>query len=85
MTARIELLRHIGGCEVKYIHIRIHGRDISGTLDEVLPLLDFPDADFRKVDAGTIWYTDGTWSDREEYDGDEWWEHRVCPEIPDHN
>jgi len=30
---------------------------------------------------GTIWYTDGTWSSRGEYDGSEWWEHNKCPEI----
>ena len=30
---------------------------------------------------GIIWYNDGTWSERGEYDGSEWWEHRVCPEI----
>jgi len=32
---------------------------------------------------GTIWYTDGTWSDRDEYDGNEWWQHHSCPEIPE--
>ena len=31
---------------------------------------------------GTIWYKDGTWSSRAEYDGSEWWEHNVCPELP---
>lgn len=31
---------------------------------------------------GTIWYEDGTWSERGEYDGSEWWEHRECPQIP---
>ena len=31
---------------------------------------------------GTIWYMDGTWSDREEYDGSEWWRHNTCPPIP---
>lgn len=31
---------------------------------------------------GTIWYQDGTWSDRSESDGLEWWEYRVRPEIP---
>jgi hypothetical protein len=31
---------------------------------------------------GTIWYKDGTWSDRGEYDGSEWWQYHVCPEIP---
>lgn len=32
---------------------------------------------------GTIWYTDGTWSDRREYDGSEWWEHQTCPDYPE--
>jgi hypothetical protein len=31
---------------------------------------------------GTIWYTDGTWSTRGEYDGSEWWEYHTCPDIP---
>jgi hypothetical protein len=31
---------------------------------------------------GTIWYKDGTWSDRGEYDGSEWWQCHICPVIP---
>ena len=31
---------------------------------------------------GTIWYADGTWSDRGEYDGSEWYEYHICPNIP---
>lgn len=31
---------------------------------------------------GTIWYVDGTWSDRGEYDGSEWYDYHVCPPIP---
>lgn len=31
---------------------------------------------------GTIWYKDGTWSDRREYDGSECWKYQSCPEIP---
>jgi len=31
---------------------------------------------------GNIWYTDGTWSERAEYDGSEWWAYKACPEIP---
>jgi hypothetical protein len=31
---------------------------------------------------GTIWYKDGTWSSRGEYDGYERWEYNVCPELP---
>ncbi len=33
---------------------------------------------------GTIWYENGTWSDREEYDGSEWWEYHICRDIPDY-
>jgi hypothetical protein len=32
---------------------------------------------------GTIWFVDGTYAARSEYDGSEWWEHHKCPEIPD--
>ena len=32
---------------------------------------------------GTIWFTDGTWSIRHEYDGSESWEYHSCPPIPD--
>lgn len=32
---------------------------------------------------GYIWYDDGTWSDRGEYDGSEWWEYQEVPQIPD--
>ena len=32
---------------------------------------------------GTIWYEDGTWSSRGEYDGSEWWEHNSVPDIPE--
>ena len=32
---------------------------------------------------GTIWYEDGTWSSRGEYDGSEWYEYNKCPDIPE--
>jgi hypothetical protein len=32
---------------------------------------------------GDVWFTDGTWLERGEYDGSEWWEHKICPEIPE--
>lgn len=31
---------------------------------------------------GIIWYEDGTWSDRDEYDGSENWRYNKSPEIP---
>ena len=31
---------------------------------------------------GTIWFENGTWAEREEYDGSEWWSIYRYPEIP---
>jgi hypothetical protein len=33
---------------------------------------------------GVIWFTDGTWAERGEYDGAEWWEIKECPEVPEY-
>lgn len=33
---------------------------------------------------GTIWYADGSWSSRGEYDGSEWWDHNTVPGIPEY-
>jgi hypothetical protein len=33
---------------------------------------------------GTIWYRDGTYSARREWDMNEWWEHLSYPVIPDY-
>ena len=32
---------------------------------------------------GTIWFQDGSWGTRGEYDGAEWWQHHTRPEIPE--
>jgi hypothetical protein len=31
---------------------------------------------------GTVWLSDGSWLERGEYDGSEWWAHRKCPAMP---
>lgn len=89
-NAKEELLEHIAGRPVKWIHIR-RGNEwyedaetISGTLEDCLPRLGFSyDAGYGGQEVfGHIWYQDGTWSERGEYDGSEWWEHKVCPPIP---
>lgn len=33
---------------------------------------------------GMIWFSDGTWAERGEYDGSEWWEYKKTPELPDY-
>lgn len=52
--------------------------------DEFLDSLSFDyDSGFGgQVVFGTIFYSDGTWSERGEYDGSEWWEYKTRPEIP---
>lgn len=30
---------------------------------------------------GIVWFKDGTWLKREEYDGAEWWKHCKCPKM----
>lgn len=32
---------------------------------------------------GVIWYEDGTWSSRGEYDGSEWWEYNAVADVPE--
>jgi hypothetical protein len=96
MNAKQELLAHIEKIErrknnsVKFVSIvfeKSWGNEIliEGTLEEVLPKLDFDynDGYGSQELLGTIWFSDGTWSEREEYDGSEWWEYRLgCPDLP---
>ena len=87
-NAKEELVNHIADRDVKHVCV-VYEKNyderttIEGSLDEVLPHMDFEyDNGYggQKI-KGNIWYSDGTWSERGEYDGSEWWEHKVCPEI----
>jgi hypothetical protein len=31
---------------------------------------------------GMIWFKDGSWATRGEYDGSEWWEYHKLPQVP---
>lgn len=33
--------------------------------------------------VGTLWFADGSWAERAEYDGSEWWESRTRPPTPE--
>ena len=89
MTAKESLLKHIKDNKVDYVQIRCVDYDndsektIQGELEEVLPLLDF-EYDRYEI-LGTIWYTDGTWSTRNEDYDTYYWEHLVRPIMPDKN
>jgi len=60
----------------------------SYTVDGYVKFLESIDIEYdsgygTQYFSGTIWYEDGTWSERREYDGSEWWEHCSCPSIPE--
>ncbi|MDP6999074.1 MAG: hypothetical protein QF569_23555 [Candidatus Poribacteria bacterium] len=57
----------------------------SDSLAVIMDWLETKDYDpsfGRQYLDGTIWFSDGTWAEREEYDGSEWWMLRKRPEMP---
>jgi hypothetical protein len=52
--------------------------------EEFLNALDFDyDEGYGSQELdGTVWFTDGSWAVRREYDGTEWWEINTVPVIP---
>jgi hypothetical protein len=97
MNAKVEFLSHIGSRKVLCAKIQ-KGDDYdddskvfnltTGSTEEdrtqFLTDIDFNyDSGYGSQNLfGTIWYEDGTWSERGEYDGSEWWVHHECPNIP---
>lgn len=53
--------------------------------DNFLESLDFEydDGYGSQELGGNIWFADGTYADRGEYDGSEWWEYHKVPEVPE--
>ena len=92
MNAKGEFTQHIFGLKrVKcaYIDEHTHKYELAchynqEEYDQFLNSLDFNyDAGYGSQELyGTIWYEDGTWSSRWEYDGSEGWEYNKCPTIP---
>jgi hypothetical protein len=52
--------------------------------DTFLELLDFGyDSGYGSQKLfGVLWFEDGSWGDRRQYDGSEWWELYSRPDIP---
>lgn len=97
MNAKEEFLRHIGNNEVLCVELSIDNHKKSKVVNTFLTtgytkeereqfLIDINkdyDAGYGSQELyGTIWYKDGTWSTRGEYDGSEWWDYHCVPEIP---
>ncbi len=89
-NAKEEIIEHIKNRKVKLVKIAFGRRyredaqnKIEGSVVDVLPQLDFDyDSGYGgQLLFGFIWYEDGTWSERGEYGGREWWEHKVAPSL----
>lgn len=53
--------------------------------DNLLNELDFTyDSGYGTMELqGIVWFSDGSWAERKEYCGSEWWAHMSKPVIPD--
>lgn len=90
-NAKTEFIEHVGSKTVVCAEIHCKGINSSLKVDHsqedyqaFLTAIDYKyDAGYGCQELyGTIWYADGTWSDRKEYDGSEGWDHFVRPDIP---
>jgi hypothetical protein len=90
INAKKELLDHVKDRDVELVRIVFccpysssPRKIVEGALDEVLPQLDFLYDDGFGTQGlfGYIWYKNGAWSERGEYDGSEWWEHKERPPL----
>ena len=72
---------------IKYkgLTIRLKQNHSEENLDKFFDELDFVyDKGYGSQQLfGTVWFQDGTWATRGEYDGSEWWDHHTEPEIPE--
>ena len=99
MNAKIELLENLTGkSKIKCAKLRyepfLQGsvkKFVLKTNHSEAELTDFFESlNFEYDDGygsqelfGDVWLEDGTWLERGEYDGSEWWDHIICPEIPE--
>ena len=90
INVKEELEEHIGDKDVEFVRIvfshSYYGQPpkvIEGSPSDVLPQLNFEydDGYGGQQLFGYVWYKDGTWSQRGEYDGSEWWEHVTRPTL----
>jgi len=98
MNAKSEMIKHVADMVVLCATIT-HGSEwrddqtnfvlrvghTQADRDAFFQSLDFEyDSGFGGQELyGNIWYQDGTWSDRGEYDGSEWWQYQSVPKIPE--
>ena len=89
INAKDEILSHVKNIKANVEYVKIGMIDkaitICGPFKDVLKRMDFvyDDGYGEQELFGYIWYSDGTWSERREYDGNEWWHHVTPPNKSD--
>ena len=97
INAQHELIEHMKGKEILCADITYsesYGSDtniqlrVGYTTEELTIFLSklcfqYDNSYGRQYIYGKVWYKDGSWSGRGEYDGSEWWNDNTTPEIPE--
>lgn len=82
LAAYLKHDRNDGTLKSYYLKIGFDEQAYQVFLDEIDKLVY--DAGFGQQELyGEIFWTDGTWSERQEYDGSEWWALVEKPTIPE--
>jgi len=98
MNAKDEFLKHIGDRKVRCVCMS-NGDNYYSDAKQFNLKIGYSKSDYENFikslnfiyDSGYggqelygyIWYVDGTWSSRGEYDGSEWWVYNKVPDIPE--
>lgn len=82
--AKIRVHNDIFGDDVKYINLKPnHTYSERGEFYESLRNINYDSGYGTQYVYGFIVFTDGTWLERSEYDGAEWWDSKRCPMFTD--
>jgi hypothetical protein len=84
VAAVVEYNRYAPGLEYDPLIATLYPGFTEAEYKAFLDAIDFRyDADYgTQYVFGTVWFSDGSWATRAEYDGCEWWEDRCQPAMP---
>ena len=68
--------------KIKVYDLKVNYNDID--YKNFMDSLDFIYGYGMQYLSGYVWFDDGSWLERYEYDGEEYWYHKELPEIPTH-
>lgn len=81
---KIKVLADIFGDEVKHFQLKPdYTDDEEQDFLNGLYLTNYDSGYGTQYVCGFVVFTDGTWIERAEYDGSEWWDNKRCPIFTD--